>query len=191
MIRSRKDLAMMAVIGGLLAFAVFNFVFKPQGKELSSTRSDLRSVESQISEAEADLLAPLETTPVADDGVLARAIPEDPAFTQLLRQLEGLADQTNVTLETITPGQLEANPNGPGGSMVLEITASGSHDANEVFVNGLKSVERLLVIDRIALIPPLPVVGQPIEPEQLQLSVRAFALRAPVEPVTETPTSVP
>lgn len=196
MIRSRKDVAMIGVIGGLMAFAVYNFAFKPQSKELSATRSDLHSVQKEIAVVQAELQAPVETTPEANgEALAAQAIPEDPSVTALLRQLQTLSEPLRVTVETITPAELEKNPNGPGGSLVLQITASGSHDSNAAFVRGLKDLERLLVVEMISVITPPPVAGQPTPPEQLQLTVRAFTLRGPVEvqPVVTptTPTSNP
>jgi Tfp pilus assembly protein PilO len=186
--RSRREVALMSAVVGLLAFAVYNFAFKPQGKELATARSELHAVEQQIGVVNAELNAPVETMPTIGNGLSPAAIPEDPAIPQLLRQLQDLADPRRVTLETITPSQLEENPNGPGGSLTLEVTVSGSHDGNEGFVEGLRDLERLLVVEKIAVIPALPVAGQPTPPEQLQLTIRVYTLRAPVtvEPVTAT-----
>lgn len=192
MMRSRKDVVMMGAIGGLLAFAVFNFLFKPQSKELSSTRGDLHSVEKEIAVVQAELQQPVETTPDGGgNGISALAVPEDPAITQLLRQLQSLADAVQVTLETITPAELEENPNGPGGSLTLAITASGSHDSNQAFLHGVTALDRLLVVERISVITPPPVANEPKPPEQLQLTVRVFTLRAPVEVKPTTPLTTP
>lgn len=192
MSRSRKDVTMLAAIGGLLAFAVFNFAFKPQHKQLSTARSDRQSVENEITVVQAELQAPVDTTAaVAGDGLSPLAIPEEPAITQLLRQLQALAEPLHVTLQTITPTELEDNPNGPGGSLALEITASGSHGANQAFVQGLGDLERLLVVEKITVVTPPPVAGEPTPPEQLQLTARVFTLRAPLAVEATTPTSAP
>jgi hypothetical protein len=189
---SRKDVAMMGAIGGLLAFAVFNFAFKPQSKELGARRSDRRSVEKEIAVVQAELQAPVDTTPAGTShGLSPAAIPEDPAITELLRELQALADPLRVTLETITPTELERNPSGPGGSLAVEITAAGAPAANESFVRGLQGLDRLLVVEKITVVTPPPVAGEPTPPEQLQLTARVFTLRAPVEAAEETPTTGP
>ena len=61
--RSRKDVVMMAVMGVLLLFAVFNFVFKPQQSKLSGLRDDQAQVEQNIVDAELTLQAPIDTVP--------------------------------------------------------------------------------------------------------------------------------
>ncbi len=60
--RSRKDLAMMALMGVLLLFAVYNFVFKPQQSELSGARDDRATAEQSVSDAQLALLTPIDTS---------------------------------------------------------------------------------------------------------------------------------
>jgi Tfp pilus assembly protein PilO len=191
--RSRKDVTMMVAMAALLIFAVFNFVFKPQRSELSTARSNLQTVEQKISDAALTLQVPVSTTTTApiDGPAAAPAIPEDPALTQLLRQLRAVAESTDVTYSAITPTPLSENPSGPGGSMALSITASGSHDAVQAYVKGLRDLDRLLVIEQISITTPPAVVGEPQQPDQLQLSVRVFTLRAPASAEIPTTTSTP
>ncbi|MGZ6983116.1 MAG: hypothetical protein ACXVH5_13195, partial [Ilumatobacteraceae bacterium] len=59
--RSRKDVTMIAAIAAMLLFAVFNFVFKPQGNELSTSRSDLAAIEKSVSDAKLELKVPVVT----------------------------------------------------------------------------------------------------------------------------------
>jgi hypothetical protein len=119
----------------------------------------------------------------------APAVPEGLALTQLLRQLQAVADQSGVTVSAISPSQLSENPNGPGGSMQVTITASGTHDALRGYVQGLRDSQRLLVIEQISMTSPAAVVDQPQQPDQLQLSARVFTLEAP--PSAAIPTSTP
>ena len=179
--RSRKDVTMMAAMAGLLLFATFNFLFKPQRSELSSASSERRIVEQSVSDAELQLRTPATTTTVvgAEPGAALPAIPEDLALTQLLRQLQGVADQTGVVVAAIIPTQLSENPSGPGGSMGLGITASGSHDSLRAYVQGLRDLDRLLVIEQISIDAMPPVADQPAQPDQLQLSARVFTLVPP------------
>jgi Tfp pilus assembly protein PilO len=191
--RSRKDITMMVVMTALFVFAIFNFVFKPQRSELSTARSDLQTVEQKISDAALKLQVPLPTTTTspADGPAAAPAIPEDPALTQLLRQLQAVAESSGVTYSVITPTPLAANPNGPGGSMAITIAATGSHDGIQAYVKALRDLDRLLVIEQISITTPPAVADQPQGLDQLQLSVRAFTLRGPVSAVAPTTTSKP
>lgn len=191
--RSRKDVTMIAAMAALLVFAVFNFVFKPQRSELSTARSNLQTVEENIADAELQLRAPTPTTTTSPKGgsAAAPAIPEDPAVTQLLRQLQAVAERNGVTYSAITPSPLGENPSGPGGSMVMSIIASGSHDGVHAYLAGLRDLDRLFVIEQISITTPPAVADQPREPDQLQLSVRVFTLSAPataeIPPTTSTP----
>ncbi|MEO8265856.1 MAG: hypothetical protein ABI706_10145 [Ilumatobacteraceae bacterium] len=192
--RSRKDMTMMAAMAGLMLFAAFNFLYKPQRSELSSASSELRSVEQSVSDAELLMQTPVTTTTIVgvEPGAALPAIPEDMALTQLLRQLQGVADQTGVTVAAITPTQLSENPSGPGGSMGLAITASGPHDSLRAYVQGLRDLERLLVIEQISITAVPPVADQPAQPDQLQLSARVFTLVPPPSAVAiPTETSKP
>jgi hypothetical protein len=138
------------------------------------------------------LRAPVATTPTADAGAARPAvIPLDSAVAQLLRQLQAVAEQTNVTLAAVTPAPLSENPSGPGGSMQLTIAASGSHAAVQAYIQGLRDLERLLVIEQVAVNTPVAEPDQPQQPDQLQLSVRVFTLQAPLSAAIPTPTSTP
>lgn len=191
--RSRKDVTMIVAMVALLTFAVFNFVFKPQRSELSNTRGQLGIVEQSISDAELTLQAVVATTTTSPAGspAAAPAIPEGLALTQLLRQLQAVADRTGVTVTAISPSLLSENPSGPGGSMQLAITATGAHDALRGYVQGLRDLERLLVIEQIALASPAAVADQPEQPDQLQLSARVFTLEPPPSAAIPTPTPAP
>jgi Tfp pilus assembly protein PilO len=191
--RSRKDLTMMVAMAALLVFAVFNFVFKPQRSELSTARGNLQTVEQKISDAALKLQTPVPTTTTSpvDGPAAAPAIPEDPALTQLLRQLQAAAESTGVTYSVITPTPLGVNPNGPGGSMAMSIAATGSHDGVRAYIQALRDMDRLLVIEQISITTAPAVAGQPQQLDQLQLSVRVFTLRAPPSAEIPTTTSKP
>ena len=75
--------------------------------------------------------------------------------------------------------------------MLIAINATGSHDGVQSYLKELRDLDRLLVIEQIAITTPPSVVDQPQEPDQLQLSVRVFTLRAPVIAATPTVTSAP
>lgn len=180
--RSRKDVAMMAVMGVLLLFAAYNFVFKPQQSELSGARDDRAQVEQNISDAQLSLQAPIDSSnavPSADPAAAPLAIPSDTAITDLLRQLQVVADSTGVALASVSPTPLAENPSGPGGSMQISITASGPHASVQAYLEALRTMPRLLVIEQIGItVQPAGADGAPPS-DQLLLSARVFTLRPP------------
>lgn len=187
--RSRKDVTMMFAMGALLLFAVFNFVFKPQRNDLSAARADLQRVEQSVSDAELLLQAPTTSLPSHAEAVPS-AIPADPAEAILLRQLHAIADTTGVALTSISPSPLAVNPSGPGGSLQISITASGPHDAVLAYVERLRDLDRLVVVEQIG-ITSQPATDLAGSTDQLQLSVRVFTLQPPAAVPVATPTSKP
>jgi hypothetical protein len=188
--RSRKDVTLMAVMGALLLFAVFNFVFKPQRSELSAAHGDLQQMEKNVSDADLQLRAPV-TTSVPDPAEAApSAIPADPAESTLLRQLHSIAETTGVALTSISPTPLAVNPSGPGGSLLISITASGPHDSVQAYLQQLRDMDRLVVIEQVGLTSQAAtdLIGPT---DQLQLSVRVFTLQPPAIAPSGPPTSTP
>jgi Tfp pilus assembly protein PilO len=188
--RSRKDVVMMGVMAVLLLFAVFNFVFKPQQSKLSSVRDDVARVEQNISDAQLMLLAPTDTSnalPPDDAGSTLLAIPSDPAMPALLRQLQATADSAGVALASVSPTPLAENPNGPGGSMQISISASGPHASVQAYLEALRGMPRLIVIEQIGItMQPAAAEGTP-QVDQLQLSARVFTMRPSAGAPVATP----
>ncbi len=192
--RSRKDVVMMAVMGVLLLFAVFNFVFKPQQSKLSALQDDRAQVEQNIVDAELTLQAPIDTAnavPDAEPGAALTAIPPDPAIANLLRQLQAVADEAGVALASVSPTPLGANPSGPGGSVQVAITASGPHASVQAYLEALREMPRLLVIEQIGItVQPASADGAP-QSDQLQLAARVFTLRPPAGVEVVAPVATP
>jgi Tfp pilus assembly protein PilO len=195
--RSRKDVAMMIVMGVLLLFAAYNFVFKPQQSNLSGARDDRASAEQSVADAQLDLQAPattLVTVPSGDPSTASAAIPTSPNIPELLRQLQAVADTTGVVLASVSPTPLSSNPAGPGGSMQVAISASGPHASVQAYLDALRTMPRLLVIEQVSIaMQPAAADGTPPS-DQLQLAARVFTLRPPagtpvatVAPPTSTP----
>lgn len=180
--RSRKDVAMMAVMGVLLLFAAYNFVFKPQQSELSGARDNRAQAEQSISDAQLALQAPIDSSnavPSADPAAAPLAIPSGSAITDLLRQLQTVADSTGVALASVSPTPLAENPSGPGGSMQISITASGPHTSVQAYLEALRTMPRLLVIEQIGITTQPALSDGTPQADQLQLSARVFTLRPP------------
>ena len=171
MIRSPKDKAMMIAMGVLVLFAAYNFLIRPQGAELSSVRDERANVEQKVSDAQVALLAqpdPEQVQSETDVAALDAAIPAQPAIATLLRQLQAIAAESGMSHASISPSTVGANPAGPGGSLQLAIIAFGSHDATLNYVQRLRDLERLVVIEQLA------IDVQPDTTEQLQISARVF-----------------
>lgn len=180
--RSRKDVAMMAVMGVLLLFAAYNFVFKPQQSELSGARDHRAQAEQSVSDAQLALQAPIDSSnavPSADPAAAPLAIPSGSAITDLLRQLQAVADSTGVALASVSPTPLAENPSGPGGSMQISITASGPHTSVQAYLEALRTMPRLLVIEQIGITTQPALSDGTPQADQLQLSARVFTLRSP------------
>jgi Tfp pilus assembly protein PilO len=180
--RSRKDVAMMAVMGVLLLFAAYNFVFKPQQSNLAAVRDDRASIEQSVAGAQLDLQTPIAsptTAPSNDPSTASGAIPTKPAIPELLRQLQAVADTTGVLLASVSPTPLSVNPAGPGGSMQIAISASGPHESVQAYLEALRTMPRLLVIEQISIaIQPAAGDGTP-QSDQLQLAARVYTLSPP------------
>lgn len=175
--RSPKDVKMMVLMGVLVLFAAYYFVLKPQGSELSAARDDRQTTEQAISDAQLVLQGPLDTVvgqPDLGTEALTVEIPADPAISTLLRQLQAVATETGVAQGSISPSPLGENPSGPGGSMQITISATGSHEASLAYIQRLRDLDRLFVIEQISI----SVGGDGAE--QLQISARVFTREGPV-----------
>ena len=169
--RSPKDKVMLIAIGVMVLFAAYNFLIRPQGSELDAVREERTAVEQGVTDAELQLLAPPDTSgaPSGDDaGAIDRAIPADPAIATLLRQLQAVAADTGMLHGSISPSPAGDNPAGPGGSVQVAISATGTHDATLAYVQRLRDLERLFVIEQIA------IDVQPDTTESVQISGRVF-----------------
>ena len=188
--RSRKDIVLMFAMGAMLVFAVFNFVFKPQRSDLSGARSEVQHVEQDISDAQLTLRAPVNS--VADPArASSTAIPETPEISGLLRQLHAIAEASSVTLGSIGPNPLTPNPSGPGGSLTFAINASGPHEAVLAFVQQLRDMDRLTVVEQVGIVRQ-PATDTSSQLDQLQMTVRVFTQLPPaIAPMAASTTSAP
>ena len=176
MIRTRKDLVSVLVMGVLVLFAAYYFLIRPQRAELAAVGSDLRSTQQNVDDARHALLATdsPDGQPGTDGAQLDLAVPVDPRLAELLRQIDGLVTASGVTVAAISPMPLGANPNGPGGSVQISIDAAGSTTAVRTFLQGLRDLPRLVVIEQIGL------VVQSVAPtDHVQIVARVFARQTP------------
>ena len=181
--RSSKDMTLMVVIGALLLFAVYNFVFRPQRADLASVGDDLSSIEQQTSDARSLLQVPTAEPATVQPDAASAAVPDHPELATLLRQLQAGADDTGVSLVSVDPATLAESPQGVGGSVALTITASGTADAVTSYLERMRDMERVLVVAQLA------IDTQPDQVAQLTISARVFTRETPI--VAEAPEATP
>lgn len=175
-----KDAKMLIAIVALLLFAGYYFLIRPQAADVAQARVDRAGVEQSVSDLQVLLQGAGAESDVADtSGVdvaeLAAAIPPDDRLADLLRQLEAIAGASGMVHSSISPSPAGSNPLGPGGSIQVTITATGSYDAARAYLAELTSMPRLVLIEQIGL------HQQPGGAEaQLQLAIRVFTAAAPV-----------
>jgi Tfp pilus assembly protein PilO len=180
MTRLSKDSKMLIAIVALVLFAGYYFLIRPQAAAVAQARVDRAAVEQSVT----DLQVLLERaggesdgaeTSAADVDALAAAIPPDDELADLLRQLDAIAGTSGMVHSSISPSPAGPNPLGPGGSIQIAITATGSHDGARAYLTQLVSMRRLVLIEQIGL------HVQPGGAEaQLQLAIRVFTTAAPI-----------
>jgi Tfp pilus assembly protein PilO len=176
-----KDTKMAMLIAVLMVFAGYYFLIRPQASELAQAQSDRAGVEQNVSTAQNLLVVAdgsaagggSDAPSVIAHDALDDAIPPGDELTNLLRQFETLAGTTGMVHSSIAPSPLGPNPFGPGGSIQVAITGTGTHGAARAYLAELQSMPRLVLIEQIGL----HVVAD--QSAQLQLSVRVFTQATP------------
>ncbi|MGD9701845.1 MAG: type 4a pilus biogenesis protein PilO [Acidimicrobiia bacterium] len=187
---SSKDTRMAVALGGLVLVAGYVMIWRPQSASLASARYERQDAERQLETLQAQATS---TTIVveAEDGarqeMLLNAVPVSPELAGLLRQLQDVASSTGMSLATLTPAPLTANPAGPGGSVQVSIAVAGARESADTYLGRLRDLERLLVIEQLSVQERPDVASDAaaaVAPEvQLQLTVRVFTVDGPVAPV--------
>lgn len=124
--------------------------------------------------------------------ILDVAVPSTPDFPQLLTQIEKAASENGVTIGTlltqtvpierdptkVTTTDLESVP--------VTLTVSGSYEGILGMLSTLSNLQRILVIDRIDILPP---TEREVAVLNMSVALRAFAFGAPPAPRTRTTTA--
>lgn len=174
----RKDLMMSIAMALLVVFALYQFLIKPQRAQLASVRSDRDNLEQALAQVQGDLGATASTVPVdAGSAPAAVEVPTEPGLADLLRLLQAIGAETGMAQQSVSPGSLGANPSGPGGSMQITIAASGPHAAVAMYLQRIRDLDRLMVIEQVGVESP---AGDSVD--HVQLVLRVFSQRAPVAP---------
>jgi len=125
---SPRALALVSVLAVVLYTAVVWFLLvSPKRSEVATARSDLAAAEVRLSEAQTAGLRPRGAgTPVADVSRLAKAMPASADQPGLVLELSRLAQQSGVTLRSITPQEQVAGLGGPT-LIPLTVTVGGNY----------------------------------------------------------------
>jgi Tfp pilus assembly protein PilO len=128
-----------------------------------------------------------------DAVVLDTSVPSSPNFPLLLTQIEKIASENNVTMGTLvtTNVPIERDPKTVTTtdleSIPLTLSVSGDYPGVVGMLNELTHMQRLIVVDRIDLLPP---TEQSATTLNMSLSVRAFAFGVSAQPKTRNLTPV-
>ncbi|HEY7626041.1 MAG TPA: hypothetical protein VH761_03195 [Ilumatobacteraceae bacterium] len=163
----------MFVIGALVLFATYNFLFKPQRADLAEARDNVAATAQKVNDAKRILSAPIVQPSGATIDATSVAVPDHAELAAVLRQLQASADDAGVALISVDPAPLEVNPRGAGGSVLLTIAASGTDASVLGYLELLRDLERVLVVEQVA------IDAQPEQPTQLSVSARVFTREAP------------
>lgn len=174
----RKDIMMSIAMGLLVVFALYQFLMKPQRAQLASVRNERDNLQQTLTQVQGELVTPAATVPVDAGSAQAVQVPAQPGLADLLRMLQTIGQDTGMVQQSVSPSSLGANPSGPGGSLQITIGASGPHAAVAVYLQRIRDLERLAVIEQIGVDSP---GGDSIG--HVQLVLRVFSQQAPPDPV--------
>jgi Tfp pilus assembly protein PilO len=179
----RKDLTLSIVMGVLVVFALYYFLIRPQRSTLDTARAQRQDVEQTLSAAQRELVTPSPTAAGAEPADASGiAIPAEPRLAELLRQLQTIGQESGVTQQSVSPSPLGANPSGAGGSLQITISASGTHSAVAMYLQKIRDLERLAVIEQVG-VDTAPGAST----DHVQLSLRVFTQQGPVAMTAAAP----
>lgn len=176
-----------ALLGVLVVVALYVLVWRPQASQLGEAKDRRAAVESALSDARAELsAASVEVAGLAEDAsadAALRAVPPSPELAALLRSLDALAVGAGFRLDTIAPGAPDLDPITGATSVQVTVTGQGSRDAVYGYLAGLRSMERLVVVEQVDLLDaPSPDGDDGAPVVQVQLGLRTFVAVSGIEP---------
>src|SRR5260221_510867 len=130
--------------------------------ELIRTIDDKKVVDQKLSQKIAALSsaqAELATKQTAAK-ILDVAIPSTPEFTLLLKEIEKLVSEQNITLISLIAQSVPIERDAVSSSLSdlqsipLTLTVTGSYENLMTMLKGLYSLQRVLVVDRVDILPP-------------------------------------
>jgi len=150
----RRTVIMSAVVGVAIVALWWVFVFSPKNKQLSSAHSDLASAQHEGDTLHAQLaelrdIASRNTEIQAQLGKLSAAIPATPDQGNFITGLNGIADASGISWQSVTMQQpTTANPGEPP-SIPVQILIQGGFFQAVDYLNRLEALDRLVVVDSV------------------------------------------
>lgn len=207
---NRKDLMIASAAAAILALGCYQFVWSSQTTAAATASDDAAAAQASVTKLKGQV-ATLKHTESELAGKadlaaqMAQAVPVTADVSALLKLLQTKAHEHDVTLTSLTNGQLAAASKS-GSSATTADPAAASDTANELmvtlafhgtytdvvsFINELGTLPRLLVVDSVSLTPLNSAAepGKPVTAGDVSASVitRAFTTaELPVAPGAST-----
>jgi Tfp pilus assembly protein PilO len=181
----RMRFAALGVGTLVLVLGLFFMGIKPSTSKLAAVKDEVQTVRDEISTLRAELarrqaLKRDEAKLRADLERLGKGLPEKPAVSEYIRQVQQIANEAGLEFLTITPGVPADTAAVPGlKSITLSMSTTGSFFDVEEFVSKMERLERAVRIDTFSL------GGESPEPLNLSLSMQMF-MQPPAAPAAAT-----
>jgi len=183
---SSRTSALLAV---LVVVALYVFLWRPQAGQLGDAQDRRAAAETKLDRARSDLAATRgddDQDAAGTNDAWRRAVPSTPELSALLRDLDALATQTGLRVDAISPSPPVPNVDAGGSSIAIVLTGQGSGDAAYGYLAGLRSLERLVVVEQVDLLDAsTPDEADAAATVQVQFGLRAFVADASVAPTAE------
>ena len=143
----------LLLLGVLVLALAYVLVWRPRAAQVSEINRDRDAKQQELAGLQAAAASqPAETDPATL--ALEAAIPPQPELAGLFRQLQAIATDTGTNQKTVSPATPTATTGVPGSSIQLVISTSGPRTAVYDYLHRLGTLERLLVVDKVALSVP-------------------------------------
>jgi type IV pilus assembly protein PilO len=156
--------------------------------ELDTQIESARSQEQSLRAQKAQLLEIQENelTFITAGAELARNIPPTPELASFIDDVNLLAAETGIELLSLSPGLPTPSPLGTYQQISVSLEIQGQYFELLGFLYGLSDLERLVVINSIALSPGSAVDGPLLISAGLEARIFTTAATTPVEPPPDT-----
>jgi Tfp pilus assembly protein PilO len=185
-LRSNRKAAIALIVGGDLIMLLLGWflLIGPQRATAAQISKATSATESQIAEASRPVVQPTPTAVqqqpdirTADLYSLAKAMPDDVDTPDLLLELNLLARQSGVTLDSITPG--EATPTGAYSTVPVQLALTGDFYSLTDYLYRLRTLVgvqggRLRTAGRLYSTGQLSITGGTDKQLKASLAVTAY-----------------
>jgi Tfp pilus assembly protein PilO len=152
----RRPAAAAVLVAVVVTFAWWHLLWKPQSATLAAARNQQQQATADLVTASQTLghlkhLKLLAPQLAALEDKISTAVPSSDEIDQFLLQLNAVAGQTGVAVQSLSPGNPSA---GSGYSTIsLQMTVAGGYFNVQQFIDALRSGSRLVIIDTLTESP--------------------------------------